>query len=190
MPEIQEVPKKTRDLEGKTPEAASEPLETKAQDEPSQTDEKEDLTPTEGQEDEEQPASDHLKEYRTYLVQAEQKAQADFDKTVLSLSGGALGISFAFLKNVVGAGPHSAVISLYCAWASWGLSVSAILLSFYLSQHSLRKAIGQVDSGRIENEKPGGAFATATSVCNALGGILFILGVLLMILFVIANLEV
>ncbi|WP_134984071.1 hypothetical protein [Xanthomonas axonopodis] len=44
-------------------------------------------------------------EYRQWLVVAEQKAQEDYDKTVLTLSGGALGISFAFVKDIVGQNP-------------------------------------------------------------------------------------
>lgn len=36
----------------------------------------------------------YLQDYRKLLLTAEQQAQANFDKTVLSLSGGALGVSF------------------------------------------------------------------------------------------------
>jgi hypothetical protein len=43
--------------------------------------------------------SDHTSDYRSLLVQTWQKAQDDFDKAVLSLSGGALGVSFIFLKD-------------------------------------------------------------------------------------------
>jgi hypothetical protein len=35
---------------------------------------------------------EHLVDYRKLLVGAEQKAQEDFDKTVLALSGAALGV--------------------------------------------------------------------------------------------------
>ena len=38
---------------------------------------------------------DRLQEYRATLLVAEQKAPGQFDKTVLTLSGGALGVSFA-----------------------------------------------------------------------------------------------
>lgn len=36
-----------------------------------------------------------LQAYRSHLVAADERAQENFDKTVLSLSGGALGVSFA-----------------------------------------------------------------------------------------------
>ncbi|WP_417913843.1 hypothetical protein [Candidatus Electronema sp. JM] len=41
---------------------------------------------------EENNQADQLAEYRKWIVAAEQKSQEDFDKTVLSLSGGALGV--------------------------------------------------------------------------------------------------
>jgi len=47
-----------------------------------------------------------LQEYRTHLVAAEQKAQEDYDKTVISLSGGALGISFAFIVDCISKRRH------------------------------------------------------------------------------------
>jgi hypothetical protein len=46
-------------------------------------------------------------QYRALLVQTWQKTQDDIDKAILSLSGGALGVSFVFLKDIVGpAGAH------------------------------------------------------------------------------------
>lgn len=48
-----------------------------------------------------QALHDHFK----FLRDADQQAQTDYEKTVLSLSGGALGISFAFVKDIVGSKP-------------------------------------------------------------------------------------
>lgn len=45
-------------------------------------------------------------EWREHLVSAEQKSQEDLDKALLSLSGGALGVSLIFLKDVIGQGPQ------------------------------------------------------------------------------------
>ncbi|MDD5774068.1 MAG: hypothetical protein PHX78_11450 [bacterium] len=86
-----------------------------------------------------------LREYRNHLVAAEQKAQEDFDKTVLSLSGGALGISFAFIKDIVGAGPFEKLFFLLFSWISWSSSIIIVLLSFFFSHLALRQAINQVD---------------------------------------------
>lgn len=130
-----------------------------------------------------------LKDYRSRLEKLEQKAQDDFDKTVLSLSGGALGISFAFVKDIVGSAPITNPSLLFLAWISWGLSVLWVLISYFTSNLALRKAIKQVDSDSIRSSKPGGIADTLTAICNALSGILFIIGVVFISIFVWRNLE-
>lgn len=132
---------------------------------------------------------DAMAEYRKSLVAAEQKSQEDFDKTVLSLSGGALGISFAFLKDIVG--PQAIVQSgfLLAAWFAWAFSTFSVLTSYYLSHLALRRAIGQVDDGTIFKQAPGGVFARLTAILNATGAILFLVGVCCITVFVVANLP-
>lgn len=133
---------------------------------------------------------EQLVKYRSHLLEAEQKAQEDFDKAVLSLSGGALGISFAFVKDIVGTEPISNLNLLFSAWVCWGFSVTFVLVSFFTSHIALRHAIKQVDEGRIQTERPGGLYDLVTAALNALGGLLFFGGVILITLFVRQNLEV
>ena len=130
---------------------------------------------------------DPLADYRTFLVAAEQKSQEDFDKTVLALSGGALGISFTFLKDVIGTNPISDPELLFGAWVSWALSTFSVLFSYYLSHLALRRAISQVDQGTIYKQRPGGALALCTAALNAAGAILFLAGVLSITLFAREN---
>lgn len=132
---------------------------------------------------------EQLHEYRSYLVSAEQKSQDDYDKTVLSLSGGALGISFAFVKDIVGPQPLLRQELLLWSWSSWAISIACILFSFYFSNWSLRKAINQLDKNQIHNRQPGGPFSQLTAVLNALGGLLFLAGAVLMVIFVSFNLR-
>lgn len=128
-----------------------------------------------------------LQDYRNLLIAAEQKAQADFDKTVLSLSGGALGISFAFVKDIVG--PDSIVNPrlLLLSWIAWGFSVTSVLGSFYFSHWALRKTIQQIDNGNIYKQHPGSIYSWITALLNALGGLLFLVGVVLMVVFIYYN---
>lgn len=132
---------------------------------------------------------EQLLEYRKWLVAAEQKSQEDFDKTVLSLSGGALGISFVFLKDVVGTNPILQPSFLFTAWIAWAFSTFAVLVSYFLSHLALRHAIAQVDTDSIYSKRPGGLFAQSTAILNALGAILFLLGVCLITAFASANLS-
>jgi hypothetical protein len=133
--------------------------------------------------------AEELKKYRDHLVLAEQKAQEDFDKTVLSLSGGALGISFAFVTDVAGDPPFKWPLLLLGAWACWGSSVFSVLVSYFASHLALRRAIRQVDTGEIYNERVGGIYDLATAVLNGLGAVLFVAGVILITCFAYANLE-
>lgn len=132
--------------------------------------------------------ADPLQEYRAHCVSAEQKAQEDYDKAVLSLSGGALGISFAFVKDVVGPGAIQHSVVLLSAWAAWGASVVVTLASYWFSQRALRAAITQVDNKTIHTQTAGRSWAPITSWLNALGGILFVVGVAAMVWFVYLNL--
>ena len=132
---------------------------------------------------------EHLREYRTLLVTAEQKAQEDFDKTVLSLSGGALGISFAFVKDIIGNKPIASPALLLWSWIAWGTSVTSVLASFYCSQQALRHAVDQVDAVKVYDQIPGGVYSRLTALLNAVGGLLFLAGVVLMVLFVAQNLR-
>lgn len=118
------------------------------------------------------PVTDDLGDYRSWLVAAEQKAQEDFDKTVLSLSGGALGVSFVFLKDIIGIANIQSPEWLLGSWLSWGVSSVSILASFYTSNLALRRAIRQVDDGTIRNQAPGGGVQKITAALNALGALL------------------
>lgn len=134
--------------------------------------------------------------YRQSLIDAEKQGQESFDKTVLSLSGGALAISFVFIKDVIG--PHPIVLPqlLLSAWVCWALSTLSILVSFYTSNRALRKAIEQCDNGTIRRapidtpdcEPPGGYFAKVTKHLNLAGIILLVLGIAVMSAFVYVNL--
>lgn len=130
-----------------------------------------------------------LMTYRTSLVTAEQKLQEDLDKMIVSLSGGALGVSFIFLKDIVGGRPIAAHWLLMAAWGLWAASIASVLLSYYVGSALYRKSIDQVDDGTIHlvNE-PGGWLNKTALVLNILSGSLFILGVVAMMVFVRQNL--
>ncbi|UYK67232.1 SMIM14 family protein [Xanthomonas sacchari] len=128
-------------------------------------------------------------EYRQWLIAAEQKAQDDFDKAVLSLSGGALGISFVFVKDIIGPEKILEPAWLLLSWIGWGLSSLAILASYFFSHLALRQAIRQCDDGTIYSKTPGGIFARITGNLNAIGAILFVVGVCFMAGFIYINLS-
>ena len=131
--------------------------------------------------------SEGLAKYRQFFVESERTAQEHYDKAVLTLSGGALGVSFAFMREVIGPGAVQAEHLLFWSWASWGTSITAILFSYYFSHLALRKAISQTDLQVVQYVRPGGYHDAITATLNAAGGLLFLAGVVMMIWFVYLN---
>lgn len=132
-----------------------------------------------------------LAEYRKSLIDKEMEIQEDFDKALLALSGGALGISFAFIKDIVGNDPVVHPDLLVLAWILWGFSSSIVLLSYYSSRSAFRKAIVQLDKNEdIYEGKPGGFWDDVTGLLNFIGMVLFFAGVAVMAYFVRINIGV
>jgi hypothetical protein len=129
---------------------------------------------------------EQLRDYRGQLTTLEQKTQEGYDKTVLSLSGGALGVSFAFVTNFVERGSMQASGLLVASWISWAVSVTATLASYFTSHLALRKAIRDVDSGKSV-KRPGGWYDWITAGLNVTAGVLFLVGVVLVACFVWRN---
>lgn len=132
----------------------------------------------------------YLSSYRDHLVLAGQKSQEDYDKTVVTLSGGALGVTFAFLEKVIGNGPAATPELLFAAWLCWAASITSVLTSYFLSRVALRKAIEQVDSGEDPPRRPGGWTGFATEIFNILSGTFFVVGVVTAAIFVLRNLRI
>ncbi len=65
--------------------------------------------------------------------------------------------------------------------------MAAILASHFFSTLAMRKAIEQVDAGTVRNETPGGRYHKMLVALNASGGVLFIVGLVLAGIFVVAN---
>lgn len=127
-------------------------------------------------------------DYRNKLIQAEQKSQDDYDKSIVSLSGGALGISLIFYKEVIGGASPNSPDLLVWSWGLWAASIAAVVLSYFLSRFALRKAIHQADENNFSGGV-GGWAANCTNYVNALSGVLFVIGIILFIIFSSKNIE-
>lgn len=126
------------------------------------------------------------KEYRQGLLALEQKAQEQYDRTVVYLSAGALGVSFAFVQNFIDEAGAGSSFYLMAAWILWAVSVSASLASLYTSTRALRRTVEALDAGK---ERPDRTWHdSATGLLNPASGIFFFVGVIMMAVFVFQNL--
>ena len=122
-----------------------------------------------------------MKEYRQALQQLEQESQRQYDTTLITLSSGAIVLSFTYLTQLKE--PY-AIPLLLLAWVAWGLSLAAMLLSFLATVHALRKGQDQVDN----KETPtGGKWARCIIPTNWLAGALLLAGAIFMMCFAIQN---
>ncbi len=131
--------------------------------------------------------ADEAAEYRRALVSLEQQSQKAFDTTVVTLAGGALGLSFAFLKDILKGQPPIRPGLILAAWILWVVTLTIVLTSYYTSALAMRKGIRQLDAGGLASRPTGGLFAHVTTVLNALALAAFIVGLLLAGFFLRAN---
>ena len=128
-----------------------------------------------------------LKEYRKEQLAKANAGQNDYDKLVVALSGGALGLSFTFLKDLANGEASSHTWLLLAAWGCWGLSVAFTLTSIYTGVEALRETVRQKDAGTIYADPPGRMFDKITALLNPGAGLLFVFGLVFMMTFVYFN---
>lgn len=130
---------------------------------------------------------EYLREYRAQLVAGRQQVIDNYEKTLLTLTTGALALSITFVKDILDGTPTSAVPWLLAAWSCWTCTVVLMITSYYLSPIAYSKAISQVDDGSITKGKAGGGYTTAIRALNSLGGLTFLVGIICFAIVGITN---
>jgi len=136
------------------------------------------------------PQADRLPDYRKVLEQRLAEVSAEYGKAVITLSGGALAVSFAFVTDLVPDPIPSTVWRLWLAWLSFGTSLASILLAMLTATFALRHAIKQVDDGTIDSDDvPGRWRSRVTSALNVSAIITFFAGIFFLAYFALTNLR-
>jgi hypothetical protein len=86
-----------------------------------------------------------LESYRDQLTQAKIRSQEARDGAILTLSGGALGVSFAFIDHFVKGQPHLPIL-LFIAWGCWATSLVLHIVNYRFSEQAFDWQIEQTDS--------------------------------------------
>jgi hypothetical protein len=113
---------------------------------------------------------------RAQLVSLERKSQQAYDKAVLILSGGALGLSLVVVKDYLGLRGGGGAGLMALAMLCWALSVSCILFSSASSRKVLRSAIRRVDGGGPSPHLDELSDRVASGLSTG-SGVLFLVGV-------------
>jgi hypothetical protein len=133
-----------------------------------------------------------LAETRADLLKRQLSNSENYDKAVLSLSTAFLGLSLAFLKDLVPVQRAECLFLLYFSWIVLAGAVLSTILSFWLSQRAINVQIKKAEDYYLRNDRTAlsrSRIAKATDWVNALSGVLFVVGVSLTTAFVIVNFE-
>lgn len=88
-----------------------------------------------------------LQEYRRWLIGVDHESSVSFDKVLVTLSAGALGISVSQARARA-----LWLWSLELAWALFTVSLLAMLLSYLTARRDLRRAIADTDWKLVHGE--------------------------------------
>ena len=126
--------------------------------------------------------------YRQWLVAAEHDASRDFDRAVMALAGGALGLSVTFIHEIVASPVYRSSVWIALAWGCLSLSLLSILVSMLTSQHALRRAIKQVDAQTVHQvARAGGWLSMVTEGLNIVAALTLVLGLVFLVVFAFLN---
>lgn len=122
-----------------------------------------------------------LDEHRRHLVEALHTASQDFDKAIMTLAAGALGISIAFVNQVA---PHPRDTAwLATAWSLFAAALVFILISFITSQSAIRWEIDHL----YDDPRPKRPHRKWTTRLNTAAAGAFVLGVVSLVVFALVN---
>ena len=125
---------------------------------------------------------------RNTLRSSSIQSQRDYDKTVITLSSGALGISFVFIKDVLGGTSiHSAGLAL-TAWILWAASLAVMLSSYLTGALLLNTAVRKLKDPEVTVESVARLPNLIQISANVVGGLLFVAGIVFLALFAYSNL--
>ena len=130
---------------------------------------------------------------RGMLIKEEYESAHRFDKILVTLSSGALGLSITFIKQMVPDNiPAKAKAALYLAWAGFICALLSILLGYLTSQAGMRKQRAILDNSYKTGESAKHKKNTPATLTKWLSWVslaFFIIGVVCLAIFSYKNLP-
>jgi hypothetical protein len=127
---------------------------------------------------------------RKLLIDEEREAARTFDKAMLTLSGGALGLSITFIRQLA---PKPHLIGLLVtAWSCLAVALLATILGLHISQSAIRRARDMLDDdqrGISDALNRKNDPARLTNCFNWIAAFAFLAGIAFLAVFAIFNLH-
>ena len=132
------------------------------------------------------PRSEYL-DIRKDLTAEKGRASDRYDRTIVTVSGGALFISMAFLEKIVPKQSYVSTDLLFAGWICLAVALLCSLVSHLTSQYAIQKLINYVDKTYVNprNDKPFRSFSRWLTCClNVVSLLMVVCGVVLIVFFV------
>ncbi|NPE56467.1 hypothetical protein HLB25_19530 [Dickeya dadantii] len=129
--------------------------------------------------------------YKAEIDKRELSNTDNYDKNILTLSSAGLAISLTLLKDIVSKEGPLLSFFLYSSWILFGLAILSTIASFLFSNKALAKQLSIAERYYIDGDND--AFTSKnrwgdfTSCLNWLSGSFFILAIISVIIFGLAN---
>lgn len=124
------------------------------------------------------------KEYWQQLNKAYIESSSQFDKQVLFLASGALGLSFAFIKDIVKLAEATNKWLLISSWSLFGAVILLSIISHYTSLKAINKRIHNLNARQDKGSKKLNSF---TKGFNILMIVFLAFGLISLTVFVAIN---
>lgn len=127
---------------------------------------------------------------RRLLVEGEVQVAARFDKSILTLSGGALLLSMTFVKDIVSGSPND-TWALIVSWILLGMAIAAMLTSLLTSQRAYQRQRDILDKqyGSRGGRDECNWWAWSTKWLNRISITIFLVAIFFLGYFSIKNVE-
>jgi len=134
----------------------------------------------------------YLKE-RKLLIDAQQQSYQQFDKAILTLSSGWLGVSIVFLRDVLLLEQITNYCFLIGSWILFTITITCTLISFLTSRYAYDEQLELITRYFLNKDSDALAkknrFAQITEGLNVSAAVFFILAVVSTIMFVSINIT-
>lgn len=134
-----------------------------------------------------------FKDFKTETEKRQVSSSENFDKSVLTYSSWALGISIAFLKDFVPITSARFPLALYLSWIAFVLTIALTTFSFLVSYKGLEVSLYHAAKYYLDEDESyfnkGNLYNDIVKWFNRVSAISFLMGLVSTIIFVSANLE-
>ncbi len=126
-----------------------------------------------------------LQEQAKLLFNAKLEGAKQLDTAILTLAGGAFGLSLLFLQHF----PNNKLISCHCllitSWVFFALSIATTMVSFYYSQEVCNEHIEKIQNYLFQGEEINNIskYSNRIDFLNYFSTIFFFIGFILIIIF-------